>query len=338
MRILSQFLTKYSQVQTFVKRSHLFTKSDLICWLVTLTVIAIDAAWLIKIDWLITNISTPLIALGLLIVFIFTAFNLGIAITTMARPQHPEVDRVKADINRRTWLTIHYTSLMFIFLQAMIVLIYLTLTLDTQTIDTQLDRVDKLMGFDWLGIYNWTEHSPMLNMMLNGTYYTLGVQMLIIPFILGAMGNDRHLRELTAQQIAAFLIMIMISTPYPAYGTFSHYGVGSSNDLALTTHFAAIRQHTFDTLNFGELQGLVSMPSMHAALAILLTYALRSFSLLFIAACLFNTVMIISTPTEGGHYLVDTLAGILLGIITILISRCLMHPKSTDHHYSHISS
>lgn len=317
---------------------HHFTRSDLICWLVTLTVIAIDAAWLTKTDWLITNISTPLIALGFLIVFIFLAFNLGIAITTMARPQHPDVDRVKADINRRTWLTIHYTSLMFIFLQAMIILIYLTLTLDMQTVDIQLDKIDKLLGFDWLQAYNWTEHSHMLNTMLNGTYYTLGVQMLMIPFILGAMGNDHHLRELTAQQIAAFLIMIMISTPYPAYGTFSYYGVGSINDLAPTTHFAAIRHHTFDILNFGELQGLVSMPSMHAALAILLTYALRSISPLFIAACLFNTIMIISTPTEGGHYLIDTLAGILLGIITILLSRHLMRPRFTDYHQSHITS
>ncbi|RWA56116.1 hypothetical protein AU476_04455 [Cupriavidus sp. UYMSc13B] len=35
--------------------------------------------------------------------------------------------------------------------------------------------------------------------------------------------------------------------------------------------------------------------------------------MIFPAAVLLNIVMIVSTPTQGGHYLVDVLAGILFG-------------------------
>ena len=64
-------------------------------------------------------------------------------------------------------------------------------------------------------------------------------------------------------------------------------------------------------------QGLVSMPSFHTALAVLFTYSLRRIGWLFSIAVPLNVVMILSTPTQGGHYLADVVAGLLLSALTI---------------------
>jgi len=60
-----------------------------------------------------------------------------------------------------------------------------------------------------------------------------------------------------------------------------------------------------------RMQGLISIPSLHAAMAVLLVHAMRGTRLLPVFAVL-NVAMLVSTPLDGGHYLVDVLAGVAL--------------------------
>ncbi|WP_157696128.1 phosphatase PAP2 family protein [Caballeronia temeraria] len=59
------------------------------------------------------------------------------------------------------------------------------------------------------------------------------------------------------------------------------------------------------------------MPSFHTALAVLFTYSLARFRWLLCIAIPLNVTMIISTPTQGGHYLADVVAGLFLSILTV---------------------
>jgi membrane-associated phospholipid phosphatase len=70
-------------------------------------------------------------------------------------------------------------------------------------------------------------------------------------------------------------------------------------------------------VDISNVQGLVSMPSFHTALAVLFTYWLRKLRPLFYIAIPLNVIMILSTPTEGGHYLADVIAGLFLSVLTI---------------------
>ena len=65
------------------------------------------------------------------------------------------------------------------------------------------------------------------------------------------------------------------------------------------------------------LEGMVSMPSFHTTLAILFIYALRHMRYLLLFSIPLNVTMILSTPTQGGHYLADVFAGLLLSALTI---------------------
>jgi membrane-associated phospholipid phosphatase len=53
---------------------------------------------------------------------------------------------------------------------------------------------------------------------------------------------------------------------------------------------------------------------------VLLTYAHRGGALLFPVAAL-NAVMLVSIPSEGGHYLIDVLAGVATAVFAIVAIR-----------------
>jgi membrane-associated phospholipid phosphatase len=84
-----------------------------------------------------------------------------------------------------------------------------------------------------------------------------------------------------------------------------------------------LRDGALKVIDITAAQGLVSMPSFHTTLAVLFMYSLRQYRILFRAGIALNAVMILSTPTQGGHYLADVFAGLLLAAATIVAYRAL---------------
>ena len=66
------------------------------------------------------------------------------------------------------------------------------------------------------------------------------------------------------------------------------------------------------------LLGLVSMPSMHTAVGVLMIAVARR-TWLFWPAFGYGTVMISATPVWGGHYLVDLIAGAALALASAAV-------------------
>ena len=78
----------------------------------------------------------------------------------------------------------------------------------------------------------------------------------------------------------------------------------------------AIRNGTA-VVDLTQLKGIISFPSFHAVMAVLLTRIHRGSRLLWPMAAL-NAVMLLSVLSEGGHYLVDAIAGAAIAGIAIL--------------------
>ena len=99
---------------------------------------------------------------------------------------------------------------------------------------------------------------------------------------------------------------------------FTHFGVEDRSAIATVSEVALLRDGSLRVFDIANAQGLVSMPSFHTALAVLFPYSFRQLRLLFLVALPLNAVMILSNPTQGGHYLVDVITGLLLSALTIL--------------------
>jgi membrane-associated phospholipid phosphatase len=83
-----------------------------------------------------------------------------------------------------------------------------------------------------------------------------------------------------------------------------------------------LRHGTLPSLDIMLLKGVIAFPSFHAVLAILFTYTHRG-SPSFLPVAALNALMLLSVPSEGGHYLVDVLGGVTVGGLVILMTRAL---------------
>ena len=91
-------------------------------------------------------------------------------------------------------------------------------------------------------------------------------------------------------------------------------------DSTYLAHLKALRDGSMTTIDVGKLTGLITFPSYHAVMAVLLAYAARGTFLSFLALVL-NALMLLSVMSEGGHYLTDAIAGVGIAVASILIVR-----------------
>jgi membrane-associated phospholipid phosphatase len=70
-------------------------------------------------------------------------------------------------------------------------------------------------------------------------------------------------------------------------------------------------------ISLSRMEGLITFPSFHTTLAVLFVAALREHRLALVIGAVVNGLMLLSIPSEGGHYLVDVFAGALVAAVAI---------------------
>jgi len=76
-------------------------------------------------------------------------------------------------------------------------------------------------------------------------------------------------------------------------------------------------------------EGIISFPSLHAALAVLFIFALWPVKWLRWIALSINLVMIAATPVDGSHYFTDIIAGLVISTLCWWAVRCALLPDGT---------
>jgi len=221
--------------------------------------------------------------------------------------------------------TAAWCALLVCFVSATCVLSYLCVSIHAPLIETRLIAFDRAFGFDWLAVYKWVQAHPRVQKVFQLSYASGQWQLVAIPLILGLSGRREALSEFFFLLVLGSTYLLLISTPFPATSAFVHFNVQDPSASATVPDFALLRDGSLQMIDIANAQGLVSMPSFHTALAVLFTYSLRRLRLLFCIAVLLNVVMILSTPTQGGHYLVDVIAGLLLSVLTIHTLNAIRH-------------
>lgn len=218
--------------------------------------------------------------------------------------------------------TITGAALLLVFSAAGTVLSYLVVATNAPLVDETLARWDRAIGFNWMAFSAWLHQRPWIMISLDFAYASGLPQLIIVVIFLGISGRHTQLDEFLRLYFLAALVVIAFSGPFPAEGPWKYYGVDASTfDLASQSHFELLRHGQMSAIPIGRAtQGLVSMPSLHAATAILLMYAMRRTAPFPLFVSL-NLVMLVSTPVCGSHYLVDVIAGVALAITLILADR-----------------
>jgi hypothetical protein len=206
---------------------------------------------------------------------------------------------------------------------------YLLLTVAGHRIDVPLAAIDRALGVDWPALMAFVAHYPVTNLVLQLVYISVLPQIALLVVALGLKGRPEQIYALCLSVAAGAAIAIFIWTLAPSFGAFSVYelppSIANHLALALDGHYAKALVHLLANgpgrISPSDAQGLIGFPSYHAVMALLVAWHARHLPVIRWFAFGLNAVVLVATPIQGGHHVVDVLAGFAVAALAILFAR-----------------
>lgn len=193
--------------------------------------------------------------------------------------------------------------------------------------DARLASWDRALGFDWLGYLHWVDRSPALTALLNLSYGSLIPQIIVLVLALGFTLRVAELRTVMLAAMLSGTICILISAFFPAISYPAYLGIGASdfrnvNPWGGHVHMAdlkALRDGTFTELRLSAMKGIITFPSYHAGLSLVSLWGFWASRMAWLRwpGMALAALTIAATPVDGGHYLVDVLAGMAIAAVSV---------------------
>lgn len=195
--------------------------------------------------------------------------------------------------------------------------------------DTALAYLDHALRFDWKALLVLMEHWPRFSRLMHVAYLSLMLQTVAAVLLLGFTARLAWLRAYVLAFILAALVTIAISAIVPAEGAWLHYQITDAAAPLPLSHtswpvFFGLRDGSFRLLMGMGSEGIITFPSLHAALGVILMMAFWPVPIARWIAVVVNSLMIVATPIDGSHYLVDVLAGIAIAVLCFVAARALV--------------
>jgi membrane-associated phospholipid phosphatase len=201
---------------------------------------------------------------------------------------------------------------------------YLSARLALPLRDQQLIAADQFVHFNWLAWLNWLNDWPTLARVLTLAYESTDLQFFVLLMALLFCKRTDRLQKLILTFFLSGIMVVTLGAMFPAVAGYIYYNI----DLSQIPHLhpaaprdqeimlMGMREHTINILPL-KFDGIVQFPSFHSVLAILFMYASMPVRWLRTIIVPLNLLMVISTPVDGGHYLMDIVAGIGIAFIAI---------------------
>lgn len=199
-------------------------------------------------------------------------------------------------------------------------------------IDGALSKADLMLGIYAPAIVLAFAKDPDFASLLEVVYGTSLPICFFCGVGLAACGRMSRAYELAFAFTVCILLASTVSIFVPALGSTVYHGIQGITGLPNTAgnfHMATVAYYRDDpmaTFDLGKLEGIVTFPSFHMAMAILVPYAFRGTGIASWLAVSWSLLVTISAVVIGGHYVVDLLAGAMIWTIAALWIR----PRSRD--------
>lgn len=198
--------------------------------------------------------------------------------------------------------------------------------LSTGFIDAELAAADRMLGFDWLAFYAFTVASPFYQFVTRWAYMSLGLIPAILIFVLAWRGQMAAVHRLVLVYAIALFLTVICFPLFPSRGAFEYYlpdvvPYVPITSLGWSEIIENLRGGRMIHIPADDLMGLINLPSFHTASGLLFiraAWAERAWRPVLIPL---NALMLIATPIEGAHYLVDLLGGVAVTVAAILLTR-----------------
>lgn len=215
---------------------------------------------------------------------------------------------------------------------------YIAMGADHLLADEALARMDATLGFDWNGLIRFVDARWLLAEALLQAYQSFALQLVLVPILLAVFSQPARAYAMVTSYGVLCFASSLISVWYPALGTYTSYGSTAESLTHINAHFGfafleqfhAVRNDPAFVFSMARMMGILTFPSVHAAVAILCAWAMWPIRPLRYPFLLLNILMTVSAVSHAGHYLADIIAGIGIAAATIAIVNklCLQHQHS----------
>jgi membrane-associated phospholipid phosphatase len=197
--------------------------------------------------------------------------------------------------------------------------------------DHIIDAADHLLGLDWKALSAWMNAHPALHQVFSAAYLSFQPQATVTVLALALTARFLQLRIFMLSFVLTTLVTIAISAFLPVQGVLGHYGLSASDYPAIVRPLGETNLTIFYGLRTGSLhvlrglgsEGIISFPSLHAALGVIFISALWPVRVLRWISLAVNSLLIFSTPIDGGHYFLDVFAGIAIALLCQVAARAI---------------
>jgi hypothetical protein len=205
--------------------------------------------------------------------------------------------------------------------------------------DDALAELDAAMGFDWPGWFAWLSGHPLMASILRFAYVSVSMQVLALAIAQFFLSWEVRFQRVLLASMIAVIITMAVAAAYPALGAF-HYFEGRLDLHDLGFAPAVMNEHVPDLLNLrgpspvlplDDLKALITFPSFHAALGIVLIWAAWPNRVLRVGALALDGLMIVATPIFGTHYGVDVIAGVGVAAFAIWVVNAVNRSVAESH-------
>ncbi|ATU91607.1 phosphatase PAP2 family protein [Phyllobacterium zundukense] len=228
------------------------------------------------------------------------------------------------------------TAILLSFTAAAAPLSYLVTSLDLPLIDADLIRFDAALGFDWSAYVGQVNERPLLGMICSVIYLTTLLQVALAVITLGLAGKTERTQQFVSAVMLGALVCILVSGILPSAGALAttrppeifwgnHHPVV---DLAYKQTFFDLRSGAERLISLDKMKGMIAFPSYHGTLSALLILAFFRVGYWFWPILVLNALILMATPVEGGHHLVDVLGGIAVACGSWYIAGLFYKPRT----------
>ena len=195
--------------------------------------------------------------------------------------------------------------------------------------DGTYQKWDLALGFNWLNYLHWVDQYPLLVKIYSLAYQSLIPQIIILVCGLGFTGRVRQMRASIFAAMLCGLVIILISPFMAAVSNFvflniepgEFANINPSAGWVHLDHFCGLRNGSLRMIDITTAEGIITFPSYHAGLAMVTLCGFWSIPGLRVVGVPIAVLTILATPVDGGHYLVDVIAGGLIAVLSVIAAK-----------------
>ena len=189
-------------------------------------------------------------------------------------------------------------------------------------VDPALARIDAFLGFEWMNWYILVVNNPWLQSAGSLAYANIYMSPVLLLGGLAISGERARAQLFLFSFWLAAVITMMLFLAFPAVGPLAYVWQGPVPYMPTSALYQAeliplLRDNLFYMVDLGALQGLVCAPSFHTAAAVIYIAMAWQCRYLRWPLLVINGAMLLSTPVEGTHYLIDMVGGAIVGLFAL---------------------